>query len=106
MLNTLGVALYRNGQFPAALPVLEQSLRLGRGPGTAVDLFFLAMCHAKLGDASKARGAYDRAMGLAVLSVGAWTPEADELREFRLEAATVLHAAGIATDPAPAPRER
>jgi serine/threonine protein kinase/WD40 repeat protein/Tfp pilus assembly protein PilF len=52
--NTLGVALYRTGQYAEALPVLEKSLALRNGESDAFDLFFLAMCQARLGNRSKA----------------------------------------------------
>jgi hypothetical protein len=54
-LNTLGVALYRSGQFAEAGPVLERSLDAGKGQTDAFDLFFLAMCHHRLGDAARAK---------------------------------------------------
>jgi Tfp pilus assembly protein PilF len=59
-LNTLGVALYSVGQFAEAIPVLEQSLRDGKGQSDAFDLFFLAMCHHRQGDAAKAKDCLER----------------------------------------------
>jgi tetratricopeptide (TPR) repeat protein len=53
--NTLGVALYRAGQFAEAIPALERSLRVGPGQNDAENLFFLAMCHHRRGDAAEAR---------------------------------------------------
>ena len=91
--NTLGVALYRNGQFAEAIPVLEKSLRDGAGAYDAFDLFFLAMCHYRLGDAAKARDRRDRA--------ARWVEEhrsklsktySDELAAFQAEADAVLAA--------------
>jgi Tfp pilus assembly protein PilF len=61
-LNTLGVALYRNGQFKEALGVLEKSLAAGKGKSDAFNLFFLAMCERRLGDKTAAKARYDRAV--------------------------------------------
>ncbi len=89
--NTLGVALYRNGEFQEAIPVLEKSLAAGKGAADTFDLFFLAMCYHRLDDPAKARDHYDRA--------DAWfqqrrnkLPAAwlTELIEFQAEARTLL----------------
>jgi serine/threonine protein kinase/WD40 repeat protein len=60
--NTLGVALYRNGQPAEAIPVLELSLQNGGGESDAFDLLFLAMCHHDLGHADKAKECQERAV--------------------------------------------
>jgi uncharacterized protein HemY len=89
--NTLGVVLYRNGDFVPAIDSLKKSLDLGHGQSDGFDLFFLAMCHKKLGDAAQAKDCFDRAV--------LWTQQrkdklpaewAKELAAFRAEAESVL----------------
>ena len=58
--RTLGVALYRTGNWQAALDALETVSE--RDPDSdGFDSFFAAMAHARLGDAPAARAAYDLA---------------------------------------------
>ena len=59
-LNTLGVALYYTGHFAEAIPFLERSLGESKGQSDAFDLFFLAMCHHRLGDVAKAKDCLER----------------------------------------------
>jgi tetratricopeptide (TPR) repeat protein len=60
--HTLGVVLYRLGRYTEAVAMLERGLENNKGQATAFDLFFLAMCHHRQGDAARARECYDRAL--------------------------------------------
>jgi tetratricopeptide (TPR) repeat protein len=89
--NTLGLALYRSGQFAEAIPVLEKSLKEGKGQTDAFDLFFLAMCHHRLGRAARARDCYDRAARWLQAHRGKLPARwGAELRDFQAEADDVL----------------
>jgi tetratricopeptide (TPR) repeat protein len=88
--NTLGVAQYRNGLYQEAIVTLERSLALSNGGSDAYDLFFLAMCHARLKESKKAHECIDRAVAWIKgrTSLDATWP--DELRQFQAEAEAVL----------------
>jgi tetratricopeptide (TPR) repeat protein len=89
-LNTLGVALYRAGQYAEAISVLEQSLAAGKGEFDAFDLFFLAMAHQKQGHASLARASFERAARWWGEHKSLPAQYVSELTNFRAEAEVVL----------------
>jgi serine/threonine protein kinase len=84
--NTLGVALYRTGDWKGSISALEKSEALAPDKNLAFNGFFLAMAAWQLGQKDEARTWYDRAV--------AWMeknqPHNDELIRFRAEAAALL----------------
>jgi tetratricopeptide (TPR) repeat protein len=88
--NTLGVVHYRLGRYKDAVEALERGINNNKDVATAFDLYFLAMCHHRLGDPAKAKDCYDRAVVWhkhAQLQ-GDWE---EELNTFRAEAETLLN---------------
>ena len=83
--NTLGVVLYRAGDWPTAVTALEKSMELRTG-GDSFDWFFLAMAHWQLGDKEQARKWYDQ----AVVWMDKNQPQNEELLGFRTEAEELL----------------
>jgi Tfp pilus assembly protein PilF len=89
--NTLGVALCRNDQFAEAVGVLEKRLKEGAGMQDAFDLFFLAMCHHRLGNDDKAKDCLGRAERWFEEHRGQLLPRyVAELTEFEAEARAFL----------------
>jgi tetratricopeptide (TPR) repeat protein len=90
-LSTLGITYYRLGKYQEAADVLRRSLREHNDPAAPQDLFFLAMCHAKLGDPDGARKRYEEAMQQLEKRRGSWAAsEAAELKDSQAEAESVL----------------
>jgi tetratricopeptide (TPR) repeat protein len=83
--NTLGIALYRNGDWSGAAAALNRSQRLRLG-GDASDWFFLAMAHHQLGIKEDALIDYDK----AVAWIAKNAPENRQMLALRKEAAEEL----------------
>jgi uncharacterized protein HemY len=83
--NTLGLALYRAGDWLASVAALEKSMQLRNG-GDSHDFFFLAMAYRQLGDPYRP-GVYYLA---AVQWMDQHKPHNAELRQFREEASALL----------------
>jgi WD40 repeat protein/predicted Ser/Thr protein kinase len=88
--NTLGVALYRAGKYREAQAALEKSLRLSQGKSDAFDLYFLAMCYHRLGDAARARACLDQAVAWRKAHPDLPPQWPEELDAFQVEADGVL----------------
>jgi serine/threonine protein kinase/tetratricopeptide (TPR) repeat protein len=93
--NTLGVAHFRTGDWKASVAALEKSMELGNG-GDAIDWFFLAMAHWRLGRRNEARDWYDKAAAWDAKNLG--RPEKEELLGFRAEAAALLGVVDLPED--------
>src|SRR5262249_2156918 len=87
--NTLGVALYRNGDYQQAVAQLLKSEEVGQGKRTAFNGLFLAMAYAKLGQREEARTWFARATRWLEEHRGEWQDNprrAEEFSRFRREA--------------------
>ena len=84
--NTLGAALYRNGDWSGAIEALGKSNELNAKPTLGFNGYFLAMAHWRRGESAAARIWFDVA--------DRWhhrvAPANQELRRFRAEAAGLL----------------
>jgi WD40 repeat protein/serine/threonine protein kinase len=91
-LNILGMAYYRTEKYREAAAALEKSCPGHASTGEdAADLYFLALCHYRLGNAAKARECFERAKdsqqrnAARLTGVNSW-----ELQQFRSEAERLL----------------
>jgi serine/threonine protein kinase/WD40 repeat protein len=90
--NTLGIAYYRTGRLKEAIASLEKSLTGGAGQADAFDLYFLALCHHRLGDPAKSKAAFEKArVWQEQKSKELSKEQAEELNSFRAEASDVLN---------------
>lgn len=91
ILNTLGVVLFRNRKYAEAIVALEKSLAAGHGTSDGFDLFFLAMCHARLGEAVRAKESYNRALKWPEAHREKLTAsQVQQLEQFRSEAESLV----------------
>jgi tetratricopeptide (TPR) repeat protein/WD40 repeat protein len=88
--HVLGVVYYRLGRWKEAVGAFERGLEMRGGKTTAYYDFFLAMCHAKLGDPARAKDCFDRAVKWTAGQKGLPARHAEELKAFRAEAEEVL----------------
>jgi tetratricopeptide (TPR) repeat protein len=89
-LNTLGVALYRAGQYAEAISFLDQSRAARKDNIDPSDLFFLAMAHHQLGHHQKGRGYYDEAVRWLGAKKAMSDTNPSGLAEFWAEAESTL----------------
>jgi serine/threonine protein kinase/WD40 repeat protein len=93
--NTLGVALYRMGEWRACIEAVEKSERLG---GTnSFNSFFLAMANWRLGNREPARERFRQAL----LLMDKNRPQDDQLVRFRAEAEALLGMGLLGPGPRP-----
>jgi tetratricopeptide (TPR) repeat protein len=93
-LNTLGVALYRAGNFAQAIETLGRSAQAGKGQFDGFDLYFLAMAHHRLGQEARARACFDRANRWLRKQKSLNERRSRELAAFCAEAELVLAGTG------------
>jgi tetratricopeptide (TPR) repeat protein len=86
VINTLGTAYYRAGDWNAAIETLQKVDEATSGKHFGYNAFFIAMAHWQLGNKDEARQWYGRAVE--------WTdknqPKNEELRRFQAEAAELM----------------
>src|SRR5262249_45613992 len=88
--HALGVACYRLGRYKDAVRAFERGLEVRKGQTTAYYDFFLATCHARLGDPARAKDHFDRAVKWVEGQKSLPAHNVEELKAFRAEAEEVL----------------
>jgi serine/threonine protein kinase/WD40 repeat protein len=88
--NTLGAAYYRAGRYRDAITTLRPNLEKQEDWGLAFDLYFLAMSHQRLGEATRAKDYHDWATRWIRTQQGLAATYLEELALFRAEAEDVL----------------
>lgn len=99
-MNTLGVALYRDGRYTEAIDALNRSLAAGGGRFDGFDLYFLAMAHHLLGRREPARACFDEAVRWVTRQPNLDPRHIRELDGFRAEAEAVLSGPPVHSLPA------
>jgi serine/threonine protein kinase/WD40 repeat protein/Flp pilus assembly protein TadD len=90
-LTTLGVAHYRLGGYTKACDTLIAAAKLGKQTPTAVNRFFLAMCHHRLGASAAARACFDEALASMKNEITLTERQRVQLAAFRAEAESLLN---------------
>jgi WD40 repeat protein len=87
--NTLGVGLYRTGDYTGAVAALTRSSNGGGAPA-ALDLFPLALCYHYLGRQKDAHAAYHRAVSKELAETNTFPNERGAVAALRAEAEAVI----------------
>jgi serine/threonine protein kinase/WD40 repeat protein/tetratricopeptide (TPR) repeat protein len=86
---TLGVTYYRLGRYLDAIEALERFTKQPGGQLRAFELYFLAMCHHRLGDKATAKREFDDA-GRWLARAKLTPAQVEDLKSMRAEAEMVL----------------
>src|SRR5262249_36563633 len=89
-LNTLGVAYYRLERWQEAIDTFNKAFKLGLDHSKPWDLFFLAMCHHRLGHCTEASRLYEEGIALRTACSDLTPDERAELDKIQAEAKVIL----------------
>jgi serine/threonine protein kinase/WD40 repeat protein len=89
-LNTLGVAYYRLERWQEAIDTFNKAFKVGLDHSKLWDLFFLAMCHHRLGHCAEASRLYKEGIALRAACSDFTPGEQAELDEIQAEAKVIL----------------